>query len=269
MKICIASWSLRNYVGRKFPLAEFPQVVKAKYSVASVELAQMHFQDFSLGVTIPTNETSFLDEIKRGLEQTGCVLVNLPIDIGHVSQLDEKKKRFDLDVIKGWMKVARYLGSRAIRVNTESVITRERKGQKSSSLEMAIESYTELATYAKELNLKLLLENHGGLSGDPQNIIKIVEAVAHSSFGLCADFGNFDEAVRYRALEIMAPYVWLVHAKTYDFDENGEVPEYDFSKCLAIFRDNGFDGFVSVEFEGQGEQYEGVQRTIDLVHKYW
>jgi len=161
------------------------------------------------------------------------------------------------------------LGSKAVRVNTESVITRERKQQKPSSLDMAIRSYTELSNYAQELNLKLLLENHGGLSSDPENILRIVESVNHSSFGLCADFGNFEEAMRYDGLRKMAPYTWMVHAKTYDFDEKGEVPQFDFSRCLAIFRDSGFDGFISVEFEGQGEQYQGVQRTIDLIHKYW
>ena len=75
--------------------------------------------------------------------------------------------------------------------------------------------------------------------------------------------------MRVDGLKRLAPYTKLVHAKTYDFDENGEVAEYNFGDCLRIFQDAGYSGYISVEFEGKGDQWEGVKRTIELIKKYW
>lgn len=269
MNICISTWSLRDHVGREFPLSEFGRVVKDRYGISAVELCQMHFVTYDFGFAFPAQESYFLDAVRIAAERDNITIVNVPVDVGNISQIDETRRMFDLAVVKTWMAAAKRIGSQAVRINTESVITREQAGQVEVSLSMTKESFKRLAEYAEELDIQLLLENHGGLSSDPDNIVEIVKAVNSDHFGLCADLGNFSDDVRAKGLKKMASYTKLVHAKTYDFNENGEIREFNFGNCLQIFKNIGYNGYISVEFEGKGDQWDGVQRTIELIEKYW
>jgi len=39
-------------------------------------------------------------------------------------------------------------------------------------------------------------------------------------------------------------------------------------RCVNILKQEGFNGYYSVEFEGQGDQREGVKKTIALLKRY-
>jgi len=210
----------------------------------------------------PSSDKDYLDELRGRLAEVGAQVVNVPIDVGNISELDPDKRRADLDNIKKWMDVAAYIGSACARVNSGH----QPEGQE--ALDITIGSYSELADHAAELGIKILLENHGGLSADPRNIIRMVEGVGKEQFRLCPDFGNFPEDIRYRALEIMFPYAVMVHAKTFEFDEQGNEKRYDFGRCMDIVAKSGYDGPLSIEFEGPGDQYEGVQASIELLKRY-
>ena len=42
----------------------------------------------------------------------------------------------------------------------------------------------------------------------------------------------------------------------------------DFERIMQALKDVGFDGYYSIEFEGQGEAMDGVQKTKTLLEKY-
>jgi hypothetical protein len=74
--------------------------------------------------------------------------------------------------------------------------------------------------------------------------------------------------LRYDSLALMAPYAAMVHAKALDLDANGEMAEYDFGRCVRIFRDAGYTGYYSAEFEGKGDQYAGTAANLGLLRKH-
>lgn len=251
MKLCLSTWSLRSHIGKDFPFHEFPRVARERYGIHAVELCQMHF---------PSPDSRRLDQLLNAVAANDSTIVNLPVDVGNISQRDARKRDYDVQLIKSWVDVAAYVGAPSIRVNT---------GQQDNppDLSITIASYNAIADYAEPKGVKIGLENHGGLSADPRNIVKIVESVGAGRFGTLPDFGNFAPEVRYEGLAMIAPYSLVAHAKTYDLDANGNVPEFDFARCLQILKDVGYDGYLSVEFEGKGDQYDGVQKTIDLIHR--
>lgn len=59
-----------------------------------------------------------------------------------------------------------------------------------------------------------------------------------------------------------------MHVKTFEFDEQGEQIKYDFSKCIEIVKKHNYRGYMSVEYEGQGDSIEGIKKTIALLKKY-
>ena len=145
----------------------------------------------------------------------------------------------------------------------------------------------ELVKAAEETGVKLLIENHGGLSVNPLNMVRIVEEVDHPLFGTLPDFGNFPdpvrprflpllqeaaggvapEEVRYWGLALIAPYARAVHAKVYSFDASGEDPRVDIFRCVRIMREAGYHGDWGVEFGGEGDDHEGVFKAKELLER--
>jgi hypothetical protein len=65
-------------------------------------------------------------------------------------------------------------------------------------------------------------------------------------------------AVIYNILNYQDPKAWLqimpqcvhIHGKFYEFDASGNEACIPFDKLLPVFRDNGFNGYMSSEWEG-------------------
>jgi sugar phosphate isomerase/epimerase len=60
----------------------------------------------------------------------------------------------------------------------------------------------------------------------------------------------------------------VCHAKGLDFDSAGNETKFDFPKCIEISKKAGFKGIYSIEYEGPGDPYEGVQKTLDELLRY-
>jgi len=259
-KLCVSSWSLhrelphflRKDTAAKISLTDFPKLCVEEFGVDTVELCQMHFL---------STDRSYLNQVKKSLTVSGVKVANIPVDISTAAEPDAQKRREGFKIMKKWFTIAGYLGSPSIRVNSG-------KASDEDALQRAIDGYKELAKTAERTGLKLLIENHGGLSGNPDNIVKIIEEVESEYLGTCPDFGNFPPEIRYQALEKIAKYAAIAHAKTYDFDERGEETTIDLKRCVDILKKHGFKGHYSVEYEGEGDQREGVKKSLELLRKY-
>jgi len=187
--------------------------------------------------------------------------VNIPIDVGDMSQPDEEARKEDIAVLKGWLDIAKEVGCPCARINTG-------KFEDPSSLKRIIISYKVLVEYAENLGIDLLLENHGGISNDPEKMIEIVRGVDSPHFGTCPDIGNFPENIRYEGLEKSALYALLVYAKMREFDSRGQETTIDMERCVNILKKTGYDGYLSIEFEGSGDEFEGVKKSKQLLKRY-
>jgi len=272
MKICVSSWSLCQHICRGLPLPVFAKEMFQRYRVKGVELSQMTFRRAlpgweSVGCVM-AYDSVFLDDIVAGTKEVGAKIVNIPIDLGNITGKDEKKRAYDLNVLKGWIDVAAYVESAYVRFNTGACLpSKPIPLDPERDIPLAIDSYRKLMDYAEQTSVGILLENHGGITADPDAIVEIAEALKGRNFGVIADFGNFPDDIRYEALEKIVPYTKLIHAKTYQFNDAGEEGKYDFGRCLNLFKEQGYDGWISAEFEGTEDQYTAVGKTISLIEK--
>jgi sugar phosphate isomerase/epimerase len=132
-------------------------------------------------------------------------------------------------------------------------------------------SYRKLATYGRSKGVQVLIENHGGVGSEhPEELLKLFKDVGSNSIGALPDFGNFpDETTRERGLPLLFPYAHVVsHAKGLQFDASGTETQYDFPKCIAIAKQAGYRGVFSVEYEGPGDPYGGVQKVVNELERY-
>lgn len=141
-----------------------------------------------------------------------------------------------------------------------------------------------LADYAKEKGVVICSENHGRVLQDSYRIEELMYAVDHENYRLLCDMGNFcgaaDEDCA-KAVSRLLPHICFVHAKdaftkngmSYDPGKgyklsrggnyyrptifgHGNIPTY---QILAAIKKSGFDGFVSLEFEGMEDTAMAVE----------
>jgi sugar phosphate isomerase/epimerase len=169
-----------------------------------------------------------------------------------------------------WVDAAAAMGCHAIRVN---LYGSEDPGEWKKN---AVDALTKLATYARDKNINILVENHGGLSSNGAMVADVMKTVNMPNCGTLPDFGNFcikrgeegcdDMYDFYKGVTELMPYAKAVSAKSHNFDEAGNEKEIDYVKMLQIVKDAGYTGFIGVEYEGNelGEE-EGTIATKELL----
>ena len=95
------------------------------------------------------------------------------------------------------------------------------------------------------------VENHGGITGTGEGLLRVLKGVGSEWVGALLDFGNFS-ADPYREFEMVAPQAIMTHAKpTSDFA--GTRGELDYTRICQIMKQAGYRGFLSIEYEEPGK----------------
>ncbi|MBU3729423.1 MAG: TIM barrel protein, partial [Phycisphaerales bacterium] len=164
-----------------------------------------------------------------------------------------------------WMDVAAALGCMAIRVNARS------EGDAEEQLKLCAEGLRALCDAARPRRLRVLVENHGGLSCDGGGVARLMRAVDMPECGTLPDFGNFTcadgtVADRYAGVEAMMPWAGAVSAKSGSFDAAGNETVIDYPRMMRIVRAAGYAGPVGIEYEGKSlGEVEGIEATKALL----
>ncbi|MBI3941445.1 MAG: sugar phosphate isomerase/epimerase [Chloroflexi bacterium] len=257
--ISLAGWSLHRRFRRledPLKLLDFPQVAKEEFGLSMIELNSPFFESL---------EQTYLDQLLRNAEGQGVSMLNIAVDNqGNLSSPDAGERNQAVENHKRWLDAAAVLGCTAIRGNTGG----RDHPHPADLIGYCIDSFGALAEYASSLNLVMMIENHGGVSADPDNIIAIMEGTKSPFLKSLPDFGNWpDPAKRYENLAKVAPYAHAVHVKTYDFSAEGEEISFSVERCVKIILESGYTNPMGIEYEGKSDDHEGVIRSIALVGK--
>lgn len=182
------------------------------------------------------------------------------------------------------LKVALLLGSPSMRHDATSGFARTHRGPRdfASALPALAGGCRLVAEMAAGMGLRTMVENHGFYSQDSERMERLFCSVDHPAFGLLVDVGNFlcvDEAPE-KAVGLLAPYAVHVHVKDFHVKPgtaadpgagwfrsragnhlrgavlgHGDVPV---AQCLRLLKDKGYDGPVSIEFEGMEDPLVGI-----------
>lgn len=270
-RISISTWSLHNYFrttrhsdftlpGAMLALLDFPEMIVERYKVHHFEFCSTHF---------PSTELAYLRELKYMLTHTGSTIVNMPVDIpecgseGTFSDPDPVTRQSALDAVKLWVDVAHTLGVRSVRVGPGKIDP--------ENLAPTTESYKALAAYAQSKNVHVIVENHAGFGTErPEELVALLKLAGPGRLGALPDFANFpDESTREKGLKLLFPYAPTVcHAKGLEFSADGAETGYDFPLAVDIAKRAAFHGIYSIEFDGPGDPYAGIQKTLDELLKY-
>jgi sugar phosphate isomerase/epimerase len=262
LRISLAEWSVhRAIMGLKMTNLDFPRYAR------ELGIEGLEFVNGLWGA--PTQ--GYLARLKTAMKQTGtrCVLIMCD-DEGQLGHSSKEVRRKSVDNHKKWVDYSAELGGHAIRTNMHSDITPKTPGERETVLDCCAESFAALADYAKGAGLNVLIENHWGLSSDPDAIVALMKKVNKPNFGTLPDFGNFPKEVeRYEAVRKMMPYAKGVSFKCYDFGADGKETTIDMDRLMKIVQDAGYRGSVGIEYEGNRlSELEGVKAGKRFLDQY-
>lgn len=255
-KISLAQWSNhRALKGGKITNMKWPEFTRENFGILGLEYVNQFFKD-------KAKDTKYLGELKKRVSDLGMTNVLIMIDReGHLGAASDKKRQKTIDNHKKWVEAAKFLGCHSIRVNSH--------GEGETDDEKAVncvKGLSALTTFAKDHEIGIIVENHGGLSSNGKWMAKVLKDVGLDGCGSLPDFGNFHGYDRYLGLKELMPYAKGVSAKSHDFDDKGEETKTDFRKAMKIVKDHNYSGWVGVEYEGKTlSEIDGIQATQKLL----
>lgn len=266
-KISLAQWSLHKALfAKKLDNLDFPAKSKNDFGINVVEYVNQFFKD-------KAEDTSYLTELLKRSRDAGVKNHLIMIDgEGGLGDLDDKKRLQAVENHYKWVHAAKHLGCATIRVNAYG------QGSREDVQKAAVDGLSRLGEYGRKEGINVIVENHGGYSSDGQWLASVMKQVGKSNVGTLPDFGNFclrrennkcvEEYDRYKGTEELMPYAKGVSAKSYDFDEAGNVVETDYYRMMRIVKNSGFNGYIGIEYEGDKiSEEEGIRKTKALLEK--
>ncbi len=132
---------------------------------------------------------------------------------------------------------------------------------KEKAFEWCVESFNRVVPIAEDKGIMIGLENHGGVTQTSDDVLAILDAVNSDWFGLNMDTNNFPHEDRYTHMEKVIDRIVQIHAKFLQADEERGDAGIDYDRVLSMATDAGFNGFVSIEYEGKENPYSAVTKA--------
>ncbi|MBO0320809.1 TIM barrel protein [Muricauda sp. CAU 1633] len=278
-KLSLAQWSINRMIREEgvdpYKFAE----MASDWGFEGLEyVSQLYYPELEKDNFSDAAMATFVEKCKAESEKFGLENLLIMIDgQGDLAAADEQVRKEAAENHHKWVDAAAALGCHSIRVNLNGTQDPE------VWVPASIDGLTQLATYAMDKNINVIVENHGGPSSNAELLAEVIEKVGMDNCGTLPDFGNFcikreagdyyeskcvEEYDRYKGVEELMPYAKGVSAKSYDFDEAGKETTIDFARMIKIIEDSGYTGFIDVEYEGNelGEE-EGILATKKLLEE--
>ena len=256
-RISLAEWSLhRTLFAGKLDNLDFPRAAKQQFGIDAVEYVNQFFKD-------KAKDAAYLADLAKRAKDEGVTNVLIMCDgLGNLGDPEGAARTKAIENHFPWVEAAKRLGCHSIRVNAAS------KGSPEEQQKLAADGLSRLSDYAAQMDMAVLVENHGGLSSSGEWLAGVMKLVNKPNCGTLPDFGNFHDYDRYRGVEELLPFAKGVSAKSHEFDADGNEVRTDYRRMLRMVVAAGYRGWVGVEYEGNElSEPEGILATKKLLEK--
>lgn len=255
-RLSIAAYSFRQYLDLKKPTMTLEDFVDlaADLDLDAVEPTVYYFADTSLAYLTRLRGRC----IRQGLDISGGAVGN------NFCHADPLKLRDEIAAVKLWIERYSILGAKTIRIFAGSAPPGEDLERVRARCVAAIQ---EACDHAARFGIYLALENHGGITSTPDQMLALVQAVRHDWFGVNLDTGNFHTEDPYGDLARIAPYAVNVQLKTEIQRKGKPKEEADLETLLNILRQVNYRGYIALEYEAAEDPKTAVPRYVAQLRK--
>lgn len=270
MKIALSMWSVHKYwYEQKWDTVDFLEFA-SEVGVQGVELLSCFWKDKEKDIPL----------IDAALQEYSLQVACFSACNNFVVA-DEEQRRGQVKEVTDAVDAAVHFGAKVVRVFSGDLpndsITYEQ------GLEYVVEGLSKAAEYAEQSGVTLCLENHGLFAGRSDQVMDIIRKVNSDALRSTFDTGNFllvGQSTS-EAVDELKDYVGHVHVKDFVPVPEGTTGAViraltgelylgkvagegavDLKYVFGALRNAGYDGWLSVEFEGDEEPQRG---SIDAV----
>ncbi len=279
MKTCVSSYSFSSYCS-KTGATQKELIKKAK----EMGFDAIEFIDLSPEGNMTQKEYATL--LREESEKVGLPIANYTIGADFLNCDDFNK---EVDRLCAQADIAAILGAKGMRHDATVGFKSDEKSYKSfnEALPVLADGCRQVTEYAEKCGIVTMVENHGFFCQESNRVERLVGAVANPNFGWLVDVGNFlcGDDNPAAAVGRAAPFAKYVHVKDFHIKSgseldpgkgffttrggtflrgailgHGNVPVY---QCLKTLKRNGYDGYVSVEFEGMEDNIPALEICLE------
>ena len=283
MKISVSSYSFRKYILKE--KCDYIKICDLAKEMGFEGIEFTPLEDASYGITTDPIKTA--KEIREHCEKIGLTIVNYAVgaDLANGDGVEA------MAALKHHIDVCEALGAKCLRHDVCYSLPKEHLTSYRDAIKVLVPRIREITDYAEKKGIRTCTENHGYIFQAPERVEELILAVGKKNYGWLCDIGNFlcADAEPARSTFIAAPYTFHVHAKDMLFKDgsttscpkgffrtncgnylrgtavgHGVVPV---EKCINILKNAGYDGWLSIEFEGMEDCLEGIAAGLDFLKK--
>jgi sugar phosphate isomerase/epimerase len=245
--ISLAQWALVDEIrDGKWTNLDFPRIAREDFDLNGIEFVNTLFD-------VP--HVNYLNELKQNAKDQGVSMVLIMVDAegDGCEPTKELRKQFAVNHRK-WIDVAEYLGCHAIRTNCRGPEGVDKK----EALKWAAESYNMLLEYAVPAGISVVIENHGGVSNDPDWMVELLKEVDNLYFGSYPDWRSpSDTFDNWDYLKKMLPWAGGMSYRNQPTEETT-------AKMIKLCQDSGYKGWYGIESSGR----DAIMQGKKLLKKY-
>ncbi len=235
----------------------------------------------------------FAPQVREACDKAGIPVANYTIGADFINGSDGDWQK-EVERLRDEVRVAEILGAPGMRHDATGGYRPEHVGPRSfdDALEVLANGCRGVTEFAAEKGIKTMVENHGFFCQDSVRVEKLCNAVNHPNFGLLLDMGNFlcaDEDPA-EAFGRLMPYASHCHSKDFHVKSgmsvdpgegwfqsragnylrgavigHGDVPVM---QCIRLMKKGGYDGVLSIEFEGIEDPIKGIRIGLDNLKRF-
>lgn len=196
--------------------------------------------------------------------------------------------------VKGQVDIAAILGVKVMRHDIFSSYPDSYQGIRTfdAVLPLIAPAIREVAEYAASKGIITMSENHGYIAQDADRLLRLYTAVNCPNYRYLCDIGNFICADEDCAVSVgkMTELISHVHVKDFFIRSGmepdpgrgwfrtragnyirgtvfgqGNIPTF---QCLRVIKKSGYDGYLSLEFEGMEEPLQSIEIGYENLKRY-
>ena len=284
MKTCVSSYSFSTYC-RESGKTQLDLIALAK----DMGFDAIEFTDLD----VPEGQTceDYARRLRETADKLGMPIANYTVG---ADLLNADDPAAEVDRLCRQADIAKILGASGMRHDAAWGYDDERCHYLGfdNALPLLAERCRAVTEYAASLGVSTMTENHGQFCQESARVERLINTVAHPNFGQLVDVGNFlcadDEPAS--AVGRAALYAKHVHVKDFHVKSgnepdpgdgffttrggtylrgailgHGNVPVY---QCLRVLKSKGYDGYVSIEFEGMEDNLSALRIGLANLKRY-
>lgn len=230
------------------------------------------------------------DELKDKARDCGLELSNYAIGANFLTDTEADYER-EIARVMHEVDMAARLGVRRMRHDVASsddlsIMNFNRH------LERLAAACRRIADHAAQYGIVTSVENHGYFVQASDRVLALVHAVDRPNFRTTLDVGNFlcvDEDPL-SAVKKSLPYASMVHIKDFYYRPAGSElgagwfqtangnylrgaiaghGDLNMREIIRVIKQSGYDGYVSLEFEGMEDCRQGAKIGLDNIRRLW